>query len=123
MLRPQDLRCRVRATHAAETHLWSFYFINDSLAAIDLAELEAVKYEFGDEYVGGTSPAVSVADVAPGASVLIWTEDDPELRTDLWFRVTYRGAQTWLLFEFPKLDCQRRTMGVAHGHAMDGPPL
>lgn len=115
--------CRIRATREPDSPLWSFYFLNDGHAAIDSADLVAVKYEFGDTYVGGESPSVSVAGLAPGAQALIWQDDGgSELRTDLWLRVTQGGQVTWLLFEFPKLYRQQGTRLIAHQIRMQGPP-
>jgi hypothetical protein len=117
------LECRILATREADSPLWTFYLVNDGAVAIESAELNAVRYEWGDQYVGGESPGVRIADLAPGARALIWRDDGgSEMRTDLWLRVTHRGLETWLLFEFPKLYRQQGTTLVAHPRKMKGPP-
>lgn len=120
---PADLQCRIVATREAGSPSWGFYLINDGGAAIESATLEAVRYEWGDQYGGGESPAVRVAGLEPGARAPIWRDDgSSETRIDLWLRVTHRGAETWLLFEFPKLYRQKGTTLTAHPTRMDGPP-
>src|SRR5215470_3031171 len=93
--------CHVLATREPDSPLWTFHFVNDDETAIESVELVAIKYEWGDQYVGGKSPAVAVADIEPGARVPICQDDgSSETRVDLWLRVTHRGLETWLLFEF-----------------------
>jgi len=112
---PADLQCRVLATREPDSPLWSFYLINDGETVIESAELEAVRYEWGDQYMGGESPGLRVSDLASGGQALIWQDDgSSEMRTDLWLRVTHRGLTTRLLFEFPKLYRQQGTTLVAH---------
>jgi hypothetical protein len=123
MPEPLEFQCRILATREPGSPLWSFYLINDGGTTIESSELQAVKYEFGDEYRGGESPGVSVADLAPGGRALIWRDDgSSEMRTDLWLRMTHRGLETWLLFEFPNLYRQRETTLIAHPMRMGGPP-
>lgn len=118
-----ELKCRIVATREPDSPLWSFYLINDGETAIETAELEAVKYEWGDQYRGGESPHVHIADLAPGGQALVWKDDgSSEMRTDLWLRFAHGGLQTWLLFEFPKLYRQRGTTLIAHPTRMGGPP-
>jgi len=120
---PVEPRCRVQATREPDSPLWSFYFINDGPTTIESAVLVEVKYEWGDQYVGGESPGVSVADLAPGAKSLIWQDDGgSEMRTDLWLRVRHQRVDTWLLFEFPSLYRQHGTLLIAHPVRVDGPP-
>lgn len=102
----EPVRCRVAACREAldDGNQWSFYLINDSAAALDSAVLFEINYEWGD--LGSSETAdVSVADLAPGASALIWRDDGSgvELRMDLWLRVRIRGREVRLQFEFPKL--------------------
>lgn len=115
--------CRIVATRQADHVLWSFYLINDSETPIELAELAAVKYEWGDQYYGDESPAVRVANLVAGGRVMIWQDDgSSEMRTDLWLRVTHSGQDMILLFEFPKLYRQRGTTLVSHPTRMGALP-
>ena len=102
---------RIVATREPDSPLWSFYLVNDGDRAIDEAVLDAVKYEWGDQYLGEKSPDVRVAHLEPGARALIWTDDgSSEMRTDLWLRITIGGVQQKALFEFPKLYRQTGTL-------------
>jgi len=123
MSRPVDLQCRIVAERESNSPLWSFYLINDGGVTIETAELAAVRYEWGDQYVGGESPGVRIADFGPGARALIWRDDgSSEMRTDLWLRLAHHGLETWLLFEFPRLYRQAGTTIVEHPTTMKGPP-
>ena len=120
---PLGAQCRIVAERETGSPLWSFYLVNEGGAAIDAAELAAVRYEWGDQYVSGESPGVRIADLGPGGRALLWRDDgSSETRTDLWLRVTQRGLQTWLLFEFPKLYRQTGNTLVSHPARMEGPP-
>lgn len=120
---PDAPPCRVVATREANSRLWSFFLVNDGGAPIASAELAAVRYEWGDQYVGGESPRVPIGDLAPGARVLIWRDDgSSETRVDLWLRVTHQGQETWLLFEFPRLYKQQGTSLEADPMKASGPP-
>ena len=117
------LQCRIVATREPDSPLWTFFLINDGDETIESAELKAVRYEWGDRYVGGESPGGCIADLAPGARAVIWQNDgSSEMRTDLWLRVTHHGAETWLLFEFPRLYRQQGTTLIAHPTRTGGPP-
>lgn len=100
------IRCRVAACreNLDDGNVWSFYLINDSAAPLDSATLFQVGYEWGDMWNSETTD-VSVTDLAPGASSLIWRDDGSgtELRMDLSFRVRLCGREALLWFEFPKL--------------------
>ncbi len=120
---PVDLQCRIVAARESDSPLWSFYLINDGGVAIEAAELTAVRYEWGDQYMGGESPGTRIADLEPGARALIWRDDgSSEMRTDLWLRLTHQELEMWLLFEFPKLYRQTGTTLVAHPTRVKGPP-
>jgi hypothetical protein len=121
---PDELQCRIVATHEPNSSLWTFFLINDGGGTIESAELKAVRYEWGDQYVGGESPGGHIADLAPGARAVIWRSDgSSEMRTDLWLRVTHQGLDTWLLFEFPRLYRQQGTTLVAQPTRTGGPPF
>ena len=66
--------CRIVATRAPDSPLWSFHLINDGAETIASAELAAVRFEWGDQYVGGESPGVRVADLGPGDRALLWRD-------------------------------------------------
>jgi hypothetical protein len=115
--------CRIVATREPDSPLWSFHLVNDGAETIASAELAAVRFEWGDQYVGGESPGVRVADLQPGERALLWRDDGgSEMRPDLWLRLTWQGLETWLLFEFPRLYRQTGTTLVAHPMRMEGPP-
>lgn len=119
----ESLCCRVVATRIPGSSSWEFRLVNDGDTEIESATLEAVKYEWGDHYMGGESPHVQVRSLAPGAQAHIWTDDGTsEMRTDLWVRIRKAGGDVWLLFEFPKLHRQDARTLVAHGSNMPGPP-
>ena len=118
-----DPRLRVVAERELDSRMWIFYLINDGGTMIESCELAAVRYEWGDQYVGGESPIVRLANLGPGARALIWRDDgSSEMRTDLWLRVTHQGLHAWLVFEFPRLYRQTGTTLVAHPTRMQGPP-
>lgn len=114
---------RIVAGREPDSRLWRFFFVNDSETVVDAAELTAVRFEWGDAYVGGESPGTRVAGLAPGARALLWQDDGGnEMRTDLWVRVTERGAETWLLFELPRLYRLQATTLVARATRVAGLP-
>ncbi len=116
-------RLRVVAERKRDSRMWIFYLVNDGGTLIESCELAAVRYEWGDQYVGGETPIVRLANLSPGAHALIWRDDgSSEMRTDLWLRVTHQGQQAWLVFEFPRLYRQTGTTLVAHPTTMQGPP-
>ena len=118
-----DLSCRIVATRTPGSSSWLFHLVNDGDREIETAALEAVKYEWGDQYAGGESPHARVSGLAPGAQAHVWTDDgSSEMRTDLWLRVTRDGSDVWLLFEFPKLYRQAGDTLTARGMEMPGPP-
>jgi len=100
------IRCRMAACREAldDGKAWSFYLLNDSEIALDSVVLHAVGYEWGDF---GNSEAADgrIADLAPGANALVWRDDGngAELRMDLSLRVTARGQEARLRYEFPRL--------------------
>lgn len=116
-------RCHVIAAREAESRSWRFYFVNDSETAMESVELVAIKYEWGDQYVGGRSLRVIITGVQPEAPRLICEDDgSSETRVDLWLRVMQRDVETWLVFEFPKLYLQKRTTLVSYPERVKGPP-
>jgi hypothetical protein len=116
-------RCLMRGTREAGSPLWSFYFINEGFTPFESVDFVAVKYEWGDEYMGGEPLTGGIVDMAPRASALVWQDDGAsEMRTDLWIRLTDRGLDSWLLFEFPKLYRQEGIKLSAGPHRMPGPP-
>jgi hypothetical protein len=102
----EPIYCRVVACREAlnDGKEWSYYLINDSRASIDLAVLDEISYEWGD--FGNTEMAdVHVANIAPGAYVLIWRDDGggAELRMEFSLLLKMRDREARLRFEFPKL--------------------
>ena len=122
MTSAQQIRCRVAACREAlnDGKEWSFYLINDSAMPLDVAELHAIGYEWGDS---GSSEAadVRVTGLAPGAHALLWRDDGSgaELRMELSLRVSVGGREVPLRFEFPKLYLQRNLQRV-EGLGMPG---
>jgi len=121
---PDNLRCRVVAERESLTSpWWRFYLVNDGGATIASAELAEVRYEWGEVYMGGSSPGVRIADLEAGRRAEIWRDDGgSEMRTDLWLRVTHQGADIWLLYEFPRLYRQTGTTLEANAMRMQRPP-
>ena len=116
-------KCHVVGTREPDKRLWTFYLVNDDETAIEKAEMKEVRYEFGDQYLGGKSLDLTVRDLAPGSKAPVWTDNEAaEMRTDLWIRVTHRGVVSWMLFEFPNLYRQTVTILTAHPQKMNGPP-
>jgi hypothetical protein len=123
MSAPVDLECRIVAAREPDSRLWTFSLINDGRSPIESAELAAVRYEWGDQYLGGESPGTQIGGLAPGVGAPIWRDDgSSEMRTDLWVRVRHQGLESWLLFEFPKLCRQTATTLVARPTRMERPP-
>jgi hypothetical protein len=116
------IRCRVAACRERldDGKEWSFYLINDGAASLDVAELFAVGYEWGDM---GSSEAASVrvTGLAPGGHALLWRDDGTgaEMRLELSLRVSVGGREARLQFEFPKLYLQRN-LPVVPGLAIPG---
>lgn len=99
-----EIRCRVAACPEAlgDGKEWSFYVLNDGGLPLDEVFLKAFGHEWGD--MGQTKhPDVRVADVAPGASALIWRDNDDEFRMWLSLLVRSGDREVELLFEFPML--------------------
>ena len=114
---------RIVADREPDSRLWRFFFVNDGETVVEAAELKAVRFEWGDAYVGGESPDTRVAGIAPGARALLWQDDGgSEMRIDLWVRVAEHGAETWLLFEFPRLYRLQATTLEAQATRVGGPP-
>ena len=110
------LRCRIAACREAldDGNEWSFYLINDSAFALDLAVLYEVQYEWGD--IGNSEATdVRVTNLATEAHALIWRDDGSgaELRMDFLLRVCAQGREVALRFEFPKLYLKRNLDQIA----------
>ena len=111
------------ATREPDSRLWSFYLHNDGETPIQNVALQAVKYEWGDEYRGGEAPDVHITNLGAGDRALVWKDDgSSEMRTDLWLRFVHAGLETFLLFEFPKLYRQTGTTLIAQPIKVSGPP-
>jgi hypothetical protein len=121
----EPIRCRVAACRESldDGKEWSFYLINDSAAALEVAVLCAVGYEWGD---WGRSEAVDVrvTGLGPGEHALIWRDDGSgaELRMELSLRVAARGREVRLQFEFPMLY-RKRDLQVVDGLGIPGWPV
>jgi hypothetical protein len=110
------MRCKIVACREAldDGNEWSFYLINDSAFALDLAVLHEIQYEWGD--IGNSQTTdVRVANLATEAQALIWRDDGSgaELRMDFLLRVCARGCEAELRFEFPKLYLKRNLDQIA----------
>ena len=116
------MRCRIAACREAldDGNEWSFYLINDSAFALDLAVLYEIQYEWGD--IGNSKAAdVRVTNLTPGAHALVLRDDGSgaELRVDLLLRACACGRETELRFEFPKLYL-KRNLGMVSGLGKPG---
>jgi hypothetical protein len=82
--------------------------------------LNKVSYEWGD-WGNSTAANVRVTDLAVGANVLIWRDDDSaaELRVDLFLLVRQGDREVQLVFEFPKL-CKKENLPPVEGLGKPG---
>jgi hypothetical protein len=116
-----EIRCRVAACpeHLGDGQEWSFYLLNDGRLPLDEVVLKAFGHEWGD--MGHTKhPDVRVADVAPGASALIWRDNDDEFRMWLILLVRVRDREVELLLEFPMLYRRKGNLPLVAGLAKHG---
>jgi hypothetical protein len=108
---PDPIRCRVAACleDLGDGKEWSFYLLNDGGVALDAVVLKAFGHEWGDR--GPTENLdVHFAGVVPGAQVLLWRDDDEEMRMWLKLAVRARGRDVELLAEFPMLYKRKRAL-------------
>ena len=116
-----EIRCRVAACPEplGDGKEWSFYLLNDGRVPLDLVVLKAFGHEWGD--FGHTEhPDVTVTDLAPGASAVIWRDNDDELRMWLTLLVRVRGREVELLLEFPMLYRRKGDLPLVPGLAKPG---
>src|SRR5262245_55925239 len=99
MTKTNDIHCRVVACPESfeDGKSWSFYLINDGDAALDVAVLETFGHEWGD-FGNSIHPGIKVTDLAPGNNVLIWRDNDEELRMWLSLKIQVAARQAELLF-------------------------
>lgn len=99
-----EIRCRVAACPEplGDDKEWSFYLLNDGRVPLDEVVLKAFGHEWGD--MGPTKhPDLKFTDLSPGASALIWRDNDDEFRMWLTLLVRVRGREVELMLEFPML--------------------
>ena len=111
-----EVRCRVAACPEAlgDGMEWSFYLFNDGSMPLDLVVLKTFGREWGD--IGDTKhPNVKVTDIGAGASVLIWRDNDEELRMWLEVLVQVQNHEASLLVEFPMLYKRRGNLPLVAG--------
>jgi len=98
------LRCRVAACPESrdDGKEWSFYLVNDTSLPFDRVVLKTFGHEWG-EMGSATHPNVQVRDLAPGASTLIWRDNDEEMRMWLTVLVKAGNREAELMIEFPLL--------------------
>lgn len=116
-----EIRCRVAACPEpfGDGKEWSFYLLNDGGAPLDEVVLKTFGHEWGD-YGHATHPDVRVNSLAPGASALIWRDNDEELRMWLTLLVRSRGREVELLIEFPMLYRRKADLPLVDGLAKPG---
>jgi hypothetical protein len=117
----QEICCRIAACPESlgDGKEWSFYLINDSAVPFDMVVLKAFGHEWGD-FGQTTYPDVKVTDVAPGANILIWRDNDDEFRMWLTLLVQARGREVELLAEFPILYRSKDNLPLVTGLARPG---
>jgi hypothetical protein len=116
-----EVRCRVAACPEAlgDDKEWSFYLLNDGRSPLDEVVLKAFGHEWGD--MGRTEhPCLKFTDLAPGASALIWRDNDDEFRMWLTLAVRTRDREVELLFEFPMLYRRKNSLPLVDGLAKPG---
>ena len=103
-----EIRCRVAACPEAlgDDMEWSFYLFNDGSMPLDVVVLKTFAREWGD--IGDTNhPNVKITNVGAGANVLIWRDNDEELRMWLELLVRVQNREAALVVEFPMLYKRR----------------
>ena len=116
-----EIRCRVAACpeNLGDGNEWSFYLRNDSDEPFDSVVLTAFGHEWGDS--GHTvHPDKHFCDLAPGANVLIWRDNDEELRMWMAVRVRVGERESELLLEFPYLYRRKGELPVVDWLAKPG---
>jgi hypothetical protein len=111
-----EIRCRVAACPEAlgDDKEWSFYLLNDGSVPLDLVVLKTFGREWGN--IGETKhPNVKLTSVGTGASVLIWRDNDEELRMWLELLVRVRNREAALVVEFPMLYKRRGNLPLVAG--------
>ena len=116
-----EIRCRVAACPEAlgDGKEWSFHLLNDSSVTFDEVVLKTFGREWGDTG-DTTSPNVKVTNVGPGESVLIWRDNDEELRMWLSLLVRVGNREAALLVEFPMLYKRKGNLPVVAGLGKPG---
>jgi hypothetical protein len=116
-----EIRCRVAACPEVlgDGKEWSFYLINDGNAPLDRALLKAFGREWGD-FGDATHPNVEFTNIEPAKSVLIWRDDDEELRMWLSLHVRMQAREASLLFEFPLLYRRKADLPLVAGLGKPG---
>lgn len=121
MEQKDEIRCRVAACPESfgDGSEWSIYLLNDGNVQLDEVVLKAFGHEWGD--IGHTKhPEVRVTDVRPGASALIWRDNDDEFRMWLTLVVRVRDREVELLLEFPMLYKRKGTLPLVAGLGKPG---
>lgn len=116
-----EIHCRVAACREplSDDKEWSFYLINDGKAPLDVVVLKAFGHEWGD--MGHAKhPDLRFNDLAPGASALIWRDNDDEFRMWLTLLVRVRDREVELLLEFPMLYRIKGNLPLVDGLAKPG---
>jgi len=97
------IRSRVVACRGLSGLGWDFFLVNDGDEPIETAVLVEIGYEWGNLRSSDTVE-VTVSNILPGQHKFVCSDDDSaEGRVDLLFRVSTRGHEAQLRFEFPKL--------------------
>jgi hypothetical protein len=86
---------------------WAIHVINATPRPIESILLEEVSYEWGDD-VTSKPVGVRFGPLAPAASVEIWREDNPEVRTSVHLVVRVAAGTRRLMAEFPVLQVYMR---------------
>lgn len=99
-----EIHCRVAACPEAcgDDKEWSFYLLNDGSRPLERVVLKTFGHEWGD-FGDAVHPDVEIANVGPGTHVLIWRDNDHELRMWLTLAVRIDDREADFLVEFPML--------------------
>ena len=121
MTEQADIRCRAAACleNLGDDKEWSVYLLNDGTRALSRVVLKTFGHEWGN-FGDAVHPSVEVTDVSPGSHVLLWRDNDHELRMWLTLAVWVDDRETEWLVEFPMLYRSKDTLPLVESLGKPG---
>jgi hypothetical protein len=112
----QHVACRVAAClePLGDGKEWSIYLLNDSAVTFDRVVLQTFGHEWGDAGPA-VHPNVEFGDVRPGTAVLLWRDNDDEVRMWLTLAIRVGDRAMRLLTEFPMLYRRKQSLPLVEG--------